>query len=562
MKIAKHISIKKQIGTAFVAILFILVCLIMALFHQIYVLALRQAEEGYEESSLQLFNSITYQMEQVEYAAENILYSKIIDSYIGAERPLKVMEQTQYARDYLYNLSSQNTAINDIFLYIVGGHTVNGISYVSDNIAYQIRTDYDLQHTYLQEQTYSKIYYNQWDSKYFAYLRNVPRVEPDKKTNMAVICNVDSIQRLVDDYGEGKVDAVIKVTDQVGQVVAVKGSNEDKAQDYDRAYTKRYRFDKMGWHLDVYIPLSISIGGMNPVLLKIMLYFTLSIIVILVIFTRLTLNIMHPINRLYSDVNKHFKQDDNPETIRGNEINYIRKYINSLLLYRERTTDQLLEAKDKVHELELSEKQAQIALLQSQINPHFLYNNLECIRSIALVYDCEPIQQLAIAMAKLYRYSIKGDEITTLSQEKDYANYYVQIMNIRYNNQFTLDFEVEEDILDCPIPKMVFQPIIENAILHGLMGIKTRPCKLHVRMYRQENYTIIDIEDNGAGMSREALRDLRKSLDNQVHVSSKKIGLSNIHHRLRYYFGEKSGITIHSVEGEYTLIKLHIVDTK
>ena len=168
------------------------------------------------------------------------------------------------------------------------------------------------------------------------------------------------------------------------------------------------------------------------------------------------------------------------------------------------------------YSVKVQNKQAKIAALQSQINPHFLYNTLECIRSEALLYECDSIARMAKALAAFFRYSISNKEnIVTIRDELRNIENYFLIQSYRFENKFALEINVEDDrkeVGNYLIPKLSLQPIVENAIFHGL-ETKAENGKVTIRIYTTDQELVVVISDNGTGIDWDTLVSMRQALE-------------------------------------------------
>jgi two-component system sensor histidine kinase YesM len=212
--------------------------------------------------------------------------------------------------------------------------------------------------------------------------------------------------------------------------------------------------------------------------------------------------------------------------------------------------------------MELAKKQAELASLQSQINPHFLYNTLECVRSIGLANRVMEIVEIATSMAKIFRYSIKEDHFVQIKNEIDCIQDYLRIMSIRFMDKFSEQISIDESVLKMKIPRMILQPIVENAIYHGLER-KSGKGTLTIKGWVTDEHVVrFEISDNGKGIHADELHKLRHRLKaadiNQSFPSGKGLGLINIHRRIKLAFGEQYGIEIISSENEGTQVSLQI----
>lgn len=212
---------------------------------------------------------------------------------------------------------------------------------------------------------------------------------------------------------------------------------------------------------------------------------------------------------------------------------------------------------------QLTKKQAELEALQSQINPHFLYNTLETIRGQALEYGLRDIEAMTRALSKLFRYSISNtNELVTLEEELANADNYLLIQHIRFNNKFEKTGSIDPDALQYRIPKLIIQPIVENAIYHGL---ETKIDKGHIEIsaYISEKRLIINIRDDGLGMSQEKLKALNASLagTSEDRVQSERgtsVGLKNVHSRIQLHFGDEYGMNVYSTEHVGTDVQLNM----
>lgn len=215
---------------------------------------------------------------------------------------------------------------------------------------------------------------------------------------------------------------------------------------------------------------------------------------------------------------------------------------------------------------EVFDKQAELTTLQSQINPHFLYNTLESIRGQALIDDNDEIAEMVEALASFFRYSIsRSGNLVTLRDELTNIANYMMIQCYRFNNRFSLSIDIEEDeeaILDQLIPKLSIQPIVENAIFHGLEE-KMDGGTISIDAFFTETNFILTVSDNGIGMSLEALQELNKKIQTHPITSSNDsrktgIGLPNINKRIALLFGLEYGLHVYSSSGYGTDVELVI----
>jgi two-component system sensor histidine kinase YesM len=228
------------------------------------------------------------------------------------------------------------------------------------------------------------------------------------------------------------------------------------------------------------------------------------------------------------------------------------------------------EAEKRLYEMDLTRMRTELSYYQSQINPHFLYNTLESIRSMAMVYGAEEIGALAVATAGIFRYAVRTDQVVKLRDELTCAGEYMTIMQTRFPGRYSLHLSVPEECLDLPVYRMLLQPIVENCFKHGFAG-KSGSGRVRIGAALLPDGCRIDIADNGKGMSPEELENLRTLLvekaDSQTVLtmsagekgnasSGTRVGLLNIHRRLQLGYGGTYGLKLDSREGFWTRVTL------
>ncbi|QGQ95038.1 sensor histidine kinase [Paenibacillus psychroresistens] len=215
-----------------------------------------------------------------------------------------------------------------------------------------------------------------------------------------------------------------------------------------------------------------------------------------------------------------------------------------------------------VYSTELRKKEAEMNALQSQINPHFMYNTLESIRMTAELNDDTVTAKMTLILGKLLRYSINPkDRLVTIGDEIEHLKNYIMLQNFRFKDKFELIIEMDQELIDIPIIKLIFQPIIENAIFHGLETMIGKG-EIKITGYQAENKTIFLIEDNGIGMTAEQLEKLNDPDVTEIHSgdASRGIGLKNVNERIKLHYGEIYGIKITSEQGKGTTVSLELPD--
>lgn len=228
------------------------------------------------------------------------------------------------------------------------------------------------------------------------------------------------------------------------------------------------------------------------------------------------------------------------------EFQVIGKAFNKMI-------DSMHKQMEENKELALHAAFAQVKQLESQFNPHFLFNTLDNIRFMIHI-DSNAADKMITSLSKLLRYSIhdSGEEISVKEDMENIQSYF-NILQIRYNKRFAYEVNIEESILDCMIPKLIMQPLVENAVKYGF----TDRDKLTVKIkgYEKQGRLIFSCEDDGAGMTPQQLKDIRRRLQQKENKEG-HLGLYNIHRRIQLMYGEEYGIFLESEIGQGVVVVL------
>ncbi|MDR1439232.1 MAG: histidine kinase, partial [Clostridiales bacterium] len=275
-----------------------------------------------------------------------------------------------------------------------------------------------------------------------------------------------------------------------------------------------------------------------------------------------------------------------------NEIGTITGAINGMLDKLQTMTANIFNMQDKMYESELRLKEAQLRSLQAQINPHFLYNTLDCVRGIALVEGVASIAAISEAMAGILRYATGGGLMSTVAAELESARSYSEIISVRFGGKIRFEFSVAPQILQLQIAKLVLQPIIENAVQHGLRDSEDGGL-VAVGGFADGDCAVLEITDSGSGMDEALMARLNERFAGEGAVPSvgngivgagngampsagvgagggaglaaqsapaggHGIGLANINSRLRLFFGGASGVSVRRAVGGGTTVRLTV----
>ena len=218
------------------------------------------------------------------------------------------------------------------------------------------------------------------------------------------------------------------------------------------------------------------------------------------------------------------------------EIASLTRNLNEML-------ERIDELNDSVLKARLNYYQEHLMFLQTRTNPHFLYNNLESIRGMAAADKTDEVRSMISCIANIYRYGNRSEQTSTLREEYSVARDYEKIMVLRYGETFNVILKASDAALECKTPRMVLQPLIENAFLHGFLTTLTKNGTVEVNAEVIEDNLVIIVSDNGIGATDEKIEQLNQVPD-FTRTSDRHIGISNLWKRLLLLFGAESNISV------------------
>ena len=214
-----------------------------------------------------------------------------------------------------------------------------------------------------------------------------------------------------------------------------------------------------------------------------------------------------------------------------------------------------------LEEVRLKEKlkrEAEQDVLATQIEPHFLYNTIDSIQYVAHMREDAEIEQVAVSLSELLRSVLSNrNEFITLWEEREYIENYITIERFKYRGEFQLLWEVDENLWIWKIPKLLLQPIVENALIHGISEKETEGI-IQIKIYRQEEDIIIKIMDNGRGMSREQIEQMMSEVTRKEKKGFRRVGFANVMNRIRLIYGEDYTGNVYSCEDMFTCVELRL----
>lgn len=336
-------------------------------------------------------------------------------------------------------------------------------------------------------------------------------------------------------------------------------------QNNSRYIVQTITLPQSGWELISIIPKDELLQDLNLVQrLNIATYaimFCILALFLVIFFTR----ILKPVKALMEFMKAYPRMggESRFNVVYHNEIGVLAVNLNKMLDEIDSLSDEVQLTQKRMYDMEIAKKQMEISAYRNQINPHFLYNTLECIRAMAFYYKVQDIADISTSLSNMFRYSVKGSDFVTIYDEISHVKEYAKIIGFRFMGKIRVIIdEADEALLKLKTIKMLLQPIVENAVFHGLeRKIDNGTVRIGVHKISQSQVQYV-IQDNGNGMEEKQLQELTERLrfiENRGQAAKdgqQGIGLSNIYWRIKLLYGDEADILIESKAGVGTTVKI------
>lgn len=546
----------------------------------------RYTEVTYErtdEAISQLYNAALTQVEEQISALKTTMgfltfYSDSDTSVISVleeysdpaveHSPYDVMQSYQYIKSLCQNYMFSNEDFYGIYLFTNSGE----IFYNYNNASGQINQDYDFMKAKWYQDTLQKdgalyistvgphtdMFHTDLPSVFFA--QSIQDVYTHKFLGVMVInCNPEMFDLSALNTWPDMTILTLSNTDNNDVLYS---NINDTALDY-RKNTSEIRKQSLSP-----IPLDLTaIYDYNALAQQLnnsaMVLITMGITCIvayIVLAFMLTKHLVYPIEHLSRKI---AKQNDNDLVFNSH---FMERSDEIGMLYNEYSVmiNSLQQSIKKDYQDKLIILDAQMKSLEARINSHFLFNTLESINSMAELADNEDIATMSLALGNMFRYSIKTQsELVSIQDELNHVRDYIAIQSIRFNNRFQLDIDIPEELLSEKVLKLILQPLVENALYHGLDYCR-KGDRIIIHGYTKDRYLYLSVEDFGQGMDPDTLNKIQEKLREPSsftelgHRNKQSIGLKNIHSRIELYYGSGYGLTVTSVLEKGTTVTIQL----
>lgn len=582
----RHLPLKTQFTILTVCILALMVLIEGIYFTGFAELTTRRAMNTATSQMTAVAQSIDEAADTLRSSSTIITYSEYVQELLVSSDPVRNYELYPYIMEMVTAITTSNPNIYSVFLLNNGTRKISDPVRNDEGVTDALVREYGIRSAdFVHPMFIDRVegYHDHFYTYVFPIFHSYLTGDGSKIGAGVLVLNIHQLTKLVQVDGATE-NSIFLLLDQDNRViVSNKGPADgevftdvfweegdiytvnDRLPYNGKASIAQYQtIESTGWKIVSIIPIAELTQDIRNVSLTGLIVSFVLLMVMLSMHRLTSKNVSEPVEAIADFLEQRTEDGNLHERLSipyRNESGLIAENINLLLEKVEQITQENLDQQTALYDAKLEEKQAHILAMRSQINPHFLYNTLNCLSSIGLAYDAPEVVTISNAMSDIFRYSIKGGHIVTVQQELDCIRKYLQIMDARYPGRFSTTFVIDEDILNCRMLKMTLQPIVENAMYHGLEQI------IGHGLLRIEGQRISDnemqfiVEDNGKGMSPEALAELKASIaeyGSSETSSTIGLGLRNIYRRIRLQLGTQYGFDIESSEHQGTRVILRL----
>ncbi|HHV11117.1 MAG TPA: sensor histidine kinase [Clostridiales bacterium] len=481
----------------------------------------------------------------VDIVTDPYLQDSLLNIYDGG------MTHREELADYLEKIKKSNTIIEDIFIVdktysILGtGDTAAVRPYVYDRISRSERY------------AGSAVWDSGYDTKSMILYRNINDIRYNPNDSLGYLfIQIDNneILQLFNSYRlYGSQRFSLKGT-RDGFEVTERGFFYNY---YDNYINLLHSEITMGdWYLRTWSDKAIAMEPAIRLLKQLAAIVAASLVATVLFSLATTSRITKPIRKM-REIMEYYGEGDftaKVEIVGNDELARLGEGLNQM-------SEQISDLFDVVKEEENQRRKLELQTLVYQINPHFLYNTLDSVNILARQNKDDKVAEIVTDLSRLFRLGLhKGQDIIPVRDEIMHVTYYLKIQEIRFSEQLKWKIQVDESIMNQNMVKFILQPIVENAIYHGVKS-KDEPGLITVAGYQQDNAIIFQVEDTGMGMEEELCREIEQKIHQDTIFDTEEggFGLINVSQRIRLMYGVESGLFITSTLGQGTIVEIRLI---
>lgn len=578
----KDLSLKKKL-LVFYSVLFILPLLLISVI--IYVEVSQSmlekiqysARQSYEQAESYLEYKILQLIQRTDVVVTNSDLKEMVRKSSARETGIhKQLSQKESIRSYLQSVESSTQSIRiriyiaDEFQLLADGDYILPISTADSSLWYQKKGD---QKIYFAPGMYLE---DGKKDRYIALVRDIPEEKNYQMRNsvLRMDIGIEELEEILRNatptenavtYLVNRENIVVSVSDL--EKLDLLGLSEELPESFSYSkyavnsemsqeglnqktvYCMRNKIRNTDWEMVTVIPkgdMTSGIARLQSIVAGLMILFAL-----LTIFggTAIISWIVRRISQLNDSFNqvKEGDMEAHLEDDTKDEIGVLYNNYNEMIAH----TRELM---DEKYHMGVHLKSAELKALQSQINPHFLYNTLDMVNWLAYAGRTQDIHDAVISLSKYYRLILnKGQDTLTLAEELQHVSYYIKIQDIRFPGKIRYEEHVDIGVKGSMVPKIILQPLVENAISHGIWEKKEKSGTIRIEGYEENGTVYLFVKDDGVGMDSDTLSHV---MDGSLESSGSSYGVKNVNARIKLMFGEEYGLSFESSPGQGTTVML------
>lgn len=588
MKKKQKSSLKNRALSQTAVLIIVTMCIMVTVFYMVFHSRAFNERGKYEEENLVNMEAyLNSYLEEVDSIAKNVNYNYYLQDYLETV----IKEEDDYVDSGIgknmrsYEMSSQ--AFSDTLL---SRADISSIMIFGKKKMLLNRSMYTYQKVALD---YSKL---DWYAKAVAKPQDAIITGPNRHSFFDTDDEVISLSREVQSYENGTFRGVILINLNMNKITEICNSFQEKQENFiciindkgelvyeqqngrerfafdekenrqelntalgktkESCFRLNYRGEKYlvtrtdmkttGWTLVSMVPYKSVMAETMAISGVMILAVAITLIVTLLLLNRILTGVVKPLKKLEKymvQVNPD-NMDQRMEILTDDEIGHLSMKFNQMM-------DRIRNLKEQVIEEQEDKRKYELQALQAQINPHFLYNTLSLINWKALAAGEEDISRMTLALSTFYRTALnRGRNVLQVETELSNTRAYLEIQSMLHDGDFDYEIEAQTEILQCESLNLILQPLVENAIHHGIEEKTDGRGKITVRGWKEDNCVWFMVEDNGVGMEQEVA-------DKILTMESKGYGVRNVDERIRLCYGEKYAMKVESVVGKGTKMTIH-----
>lgn len=547
--------------------------------------AQNQAKANFSRYATVSCNQLEALLSSSQESAQIAAYSNVTQKFLLSDIPSVVIESKTAVMDMFSYISTYGYGFQDIVFFSDRGRKLSITNQYIDLAEEAIKISGIEDDRHFREAVYSPIMYYKED-KYLVYLFPVYGIIDGHRYDYnpilgAVIYQMeDLLDEIIGVQYENSAAIFMNESNILyssrtltkEEIISLKQTKSDEQQ--MQTSESKYLLESLelsvpDWRLVLLTPTNSLFSGMTEARYLLLWIMLAAMVLAGLVIVGILWSVRRSIMRMTAEIRLAGSDGIRVSPPQITELTPISEALNLAMEdLRQATVREQLYARD-MYEAKLSQIRTEMLAYRSQINPHFLFNTLESVRSLAHRYGAQPVEQLVGGMSQMFRYSLYSPMMVQLEDELGHLGAYLSVMDARFPNRVRIMEDIDPETLSWPILSMVLQPLAENAIRHAFAG--RRGGIILVQTFIHAKKLHVRIADNGVGIEQTALDSLLDKIhryngeaekDRDADFKSQKskisIGLPNIYHRLRLTFGEQADLLLRSREGYYTVVELVI----